>query len=268
MKKKDMIEEMDFREIPMSEIYVEGQSVRDAIDDDHVVELAMSIAKHGLLEPIVVQRRNKGNGYQLLAGFHRLSAFHRLKRAHIPAHIRKRTDTSVKTIALVENIIRRDMSIKEEVQAISHLSEVEGLSASSICDLLGKSRDWVNRRLMIPNLPLEVVSELMEGRISIAHAEIISRVQDPGTRGVVLNSVILQKLSARQTEELTVLYSQTPSVEEAIKAGMEKKEEILAAPQNTRHCDNCGAERQLSEIMLVAVCAHGCAPIVKKKGVK
>lgn len=247
----------EYKDIPTSDVITEGQSVREAMDDDHVVELAMSIAKHGLLEPIVVERCEKGK-YQLLAGFHRLAAHYRLKKETISAHIRQNTGAGIKTIALVENIIRRDMSIKEEVLAVNHLNAVEGLSISSICDLLGKSRDWVNKRLMIPNLPEEVVSELMDGRISIAHAEIIGRIQDPSARGTILNSVIMQKLSARQTEELSVLYLQTPDVSAAIQAGMEKKKEIQAAPQNTRRCDSCGEIKKLGEIVLVAVCAHGC----------
>ena len=256
---------MVIMEIPLDHIITDGQSVRNAKDDDHVVELAMSIAKHGLLEPIIVEETKKKGEYQLLAGFHRLSAFHRLKRSHIPAHIREKTGDSVKTIALIENIIRRDMLIGEEVMAVCHLNQVENLSASSICDLLGKSRDWVNKRLMIPNLPEEVISELMEGRIKIAHAEIIGSIQDPAARAVILNSVMLQKLSARQTEELAYLYTQTPSVTEAIESGVKKEEEIRAQEQNTRHCDACGAIRPLSEVVLMAVCMNGCAPVAAEK---
>ena len=102
--------ETEIQDIPLVDIHTEGQSVRAAQDDDHVVELAMSISKHGLLEPIVVRGRDEG-GYQLLAGFHRLAAFARLNKKTIPAILSKNQATPTKVIALIENIIRRDMSL-------------------------------------------------------------------------------------------------------------------------------------------------------------
>lgn len=246
-----------YQEIEIAKIVTEGQMVRSGQDDDHIVELAMSISKHGLLEPIVVEEKPDGT-YQLQAGYHRLQAFVKLNRTLIPAHIKANGSASTKAIATIENIVRRDMSVAEEVNAVAYLNKEEHLSPSSICDLLGKSRDWVNKRLMIPSLPEEVKSELMEGRISIAHAEIIGGIQDPAVRGVILNSVILQKLTARQTEEMAFLYQETANISEAVEAGLQKKEELQTPQPPQRTCDNCGRVRLLRDIQLVCVCADGC----------
>jgi len=247
-------------DIPLFLIHSEGQSVREATDDDHVVELAMSISKHGLLEPIVVEEMENGE-YQLLAGFHRLAAFHRLRKQTIPAIIRQEHTGPVKAIALVENIVRKDMSLDEQVKAVAHLHTEENLSISSICDLIGKGTAWVQKRLMIPNLPEEVLIELMDGIISISHAEAIGNVQDPSLRRILLNQVVNQKLTARQTEDLAALYLQAPSVSFAIEAGMETQKEIQNQQKATRRCDIGGEMMSIEHLTFVAICPACLAEI-------
>jgi len=262
MKEKTKKEELyDFQLIKTTLIDTEGQSVREMQDDDHVVELAMSIATHGLLEPIVVRRTDNGR-YQLLAGFHRLAAFSRLKRGDIPAHITSNRQTPIKAIALIENIIRRDVSIIEEVNAVCYLNQEEKLSPSSICDLLGKGRDWVNRRLAIPNLPEDVKNELMDGRISISHAEIISKLDDKSARALVLNQTIQARLSARQTNELTDMYLAAPSLTEAIDAGLETFRQTQTESKTYRKCEACRTIHRLEDIRFVCMCPE-CWNIVE-----
>jgi len=244
---------LPFYEIPLDLIETEGQSVRDAMDDDHVVELAMSIARHGLLEPIVLRNITDGR-FQLIAGFHRLAAFHRLRKDTIPAHVITDQQTSVKALALIENIIRRDLSLTEEVNAVCHLYQEEKLSPSQICDLLGKSRAWVDRRLMIPSLPDDVRVELMEGIISIAHAEIIGKIETPQVRAILINQTITGRLSARQTHELAELYLATPAVGEAVEAGLKKAREIQAETKIYRKCEVCEGIHDIANIIFMPTC--------------
>ena len=245
--------EIIVQDIPLELIHTEGQSVRAAQDDDHVVELAMSISKHGLLEPIVVRKRTEG-GYQLLAGFHRLAAFQRLNKKNIPAYIYQNQKTPTKVIALIENIVRRDMSLEEEVEAVKVLTEVEELSPSSICDLLGKSREWVIKRLSIPNFPEDVKEELLDGRISLKVAEIISQIKEDSFRKTVLNSTILQKLTARQVDELAHIYIETPSVESAVEEGVKTARQIQGQPPPYKECYLCKRQLKVWDIKFVSVC--------------
>lgn len=245
--------EITVLDIPLDVIHTEGQSVRLAQDDDHVVELAMSISKHGLLEPIIVRNREDG-GYQLLAGFHRLAAYTRLNKKTIPSYIYKNKETPVKAIALIENIIRRDMSLEEEVEAVKVLTEVEELSPSSICDLLGKSREWVMKRLSIPNFPEDVKDELLDGRISLKVAEIISQIKEDSFRKTVLNSTILQKLSARQVDELAHIYIETPSVESAVEEGVKTARQIQSSAPPYKECYLCKRQLRVWDVKFVTVC--------------
>jgi ParB-like chromosome segregation protein Spo0J len=153
------------------------------------------------------------------------------------------------------------MTLTEEVQAVAHMSKEEGLSTSSICDLLGKSTEWVNRRLMIPGLPEDVRADLLSGTISIKHAEIIGSVQDEGIRATLLNTTIHNKLNTRQTADLARLYMDTPTMESAIQQGYQKAQEIQAQKTPSRSCDYCGQRQDLSRIMFVATCPE-CVQIL------
>lgn len=262
MSAKNKTPQSYFQEIPINKIITEGQTVREAQDDDHVVELAMSISKHGLLEPIVVTELDGGQ-YQLLAGFHRLTAYHRLRKTHIPAHIKNVNTGSIKTIALIENIVRRDMTLQEEVTAVNHMHRDEKLSTSQICDLIGKSTEWVQRRLMILGLPEEVKQDLMSGSISIKHAEIIGAIQNDSVRAIVLNTTIQNKLNTRQASDLARLYMETPTMEGAIQEGIKTAQEIQAQKTPSRSCDYCGQLYELSQIQFVASCP-GCSEEIKQ----
>ena len=248
-------ENNEFLNISIELIDTEGQSVRAAMDDDHVVELAMSVSKHGLLQPIVVRKKENGR-YQLEAGFHRLAACSRLGWEKIPTHIREGFSAPVKAVALVENIVRRDMSLDEEVRAINFLNSDEGLSPSSICDLLGKSRGWVDQRLAIPNYPEDVKTELLDGNLSIGKAEIISKLKDDGTRALVINQVISAKLTQKQTGDLIEMYLAAPSIQSAVEAGLQKAHEIQDTPKSFRKCELCGSIKELMEIKFISVCVN------------
>lgn len=246
------------KDVNLDKIITDGQMIRYSVDDEHVVELSLSIAQKGLLEPIVVQEAEDGK-YQLVAGMCRLTAFRRLKKDTIPAVIRPNDGSPIKGLALIENVVRRDMTLAEEVEAVSHLHDAEKMSPGQICDLIGKSRAWVDQRLAIPNLYPEVVNELLDGRISLRHAEIANSLESEALRALLLNTIIQNKLTARQAKELAALYLETPSMEDAIEEGIKKKREVQTQTIPQRTCDACGTKRNLSDIELVAVCRGGCA---------
>ncbi len=245
--------------IPLVNIITEGQMIRQMMDDDHVVELSMSITQHGLLEPIVVSPLEDGT-YQLLAGRHRLAAFYRLRRDTIPAVTHDRGETPIKALAAVENICRRDLTLEEEIDAVIHLHDTEKNSPSQIMALLGKSRDWVLKRLAVPNMQEDVRDELLDGRISLQHAETITQVGADNLRAILINAVIQQKLTVRQTKDLADLYINSPTLEDAIEKGLQKAQEVYTPQKPTRTCEACGRTRDLNKIRFVPICAEGCEP--------
>ncbi len=244
-------------DIPITDVNVEKQIIREAIDDDHIIELSNSIARNGLLEPIVVEIADKG--YNLVAGFHRLIATHRLNWNTITASVREHDNqTPLKALSLTENIIRRDLTLAEECEAVKGLYEEEKLSMSQICSLLGKGRAWVEKRLAAPNLPFEVREALFDGVISMGVAEIIGGIDEPGTRNDILNKAVYAKMSVTETKQLTSLYQEAPSQQEAIEKGLSTYIKQQRTPKAKRTCEACGEGRDISELQPVWVCRYGC----------
>jgi len=248
-----------YNKVVVELIDTEGQTVRDKQDDDHISELVNSMAKHGLLEPIVV-RKKEDNRFQLVAGFHRLQAAIRLKWEAIPAHIIAQGETSVKALALVENLMRRDMNLDEECKAVTYMTDIDKLSPSQICDALGKSRAWVDRRLAIPHLPNNVRQAVLEGLISIAVAEIIGAMTNDGARGTMLNQAVYGKLTASQVSEIVALFQNNPSIQEAISLAGKMPGEMETQKEHGAQCAACGTVAAYSELLPVWVCRGGCRP--------
>jgi len=241
--------------IPIDNIILEGQLIRAGIDDDHVIELSNSIARHGLLEPIVVAPRN--GKYQLIAGLHRTLACMRLGWKTIPAVIRplKKND-NIKTLAMVENIIRKDMTIEEECTAVKKLYEEEGLSISQICDLLGRSRQWVEIRLTANNLPEDIKNPLFEGNLPLRTAMKIAEVEDESIRKQITHHAVMQKLPYQAVCDMVQLYKDVPSIPEAIQQGAQEAYKVLYEEASKKTCYMCGRKRQIAHMISVFVCAN------------
>lgn len=253
----------DYQEalIPLDLIDTEGQSVRDMIDDDHVAELAMSIARHGLLEPIVVAEKGDGR-YQLLAGHCRLAAHYRLNRREIRASIKLNETAPVRAIALVENICRKDMSIEEEIKAVAYLHEVEKLSPAQICELTSKSRAWVDRRLAAQSLPRDVLDDLFAGSITLGHAEEIGRIEDEAARRYLMANTISAKLTVPQLRDLVETYLSNASFQTSVEAGVQKAKEVQATPPRLA-CWYCGEDMFAKPLVIMRVSPACEAEIVR-----
>lgn len=236
--------------------------VRAEMDIDHIRDLASSIAARGLLQPIVVAAlAGPYDQWQLLAGAHRLAAAKVLKWQSIPASVREaEPGAPIKSTALVENICRRNMSLEEEVQALLALIEEDGLSTAEICSLTGKSRDWVVRRVALPQLDENIGAALFDGLISLSAAEKIDTVADLGIRRQILNEAIYGKYTLSQIASLVEVAAAVPSMAEAIEAGIEKANTITTTSTAKKQCQACGRPCAISEMVVAWVCGGGCEP--------
>lgn len=249
---------LEVESIPIRNIETKGQCIRENKDDDHVIELASSITKHGLLEPIVVERTGHDT-YQLIAGFHRLEACIRIGWEKIPANIRNHTEgTPIKSLALVENICRKGMTLTEEVEAVATLHDNDNKSPSQICQLIGKSRAWVDRRLALPNLDEEVAGACFAGLISLGMAETLSTIEDQGVRRQILNEAVYSRRTVSQVKDLIKLYKETPSMDEAVSKGVDTIKEQQVTQEHTKQCAACRTDRPFYKLANIWVCADGC----------
>lgn len=243
--------------VPLSAIETGPQQLRTDHEIDSIEELALDIQQHGLLQPIGLAPL-KHDRFQLLYGSRRLAAHHYLNRATILARIHT-YDAPVKALALVENIHRSQLTLDEEVSAVTHLHHTDQRSPEQIASLLSKSRAWVLRRLAIPQLPEDLRTPLLDGRLSLGAAEELARVEDQSSRDWLRSQAESAKLSVPEIRAARETMAQAPpdpqAIEHAVTAGMN------APPPPTVYleCAACHARRPPAELALIRVCSDGCA---------
>jgi ParB family transcriptional regulator, chromosome partitioning protein len=183
--------------IPVAEIHPNPDQPRRYFSDDKLNELAASISRHGIIQPIVV-RPHQG-GYQIVAGERRWRAAQRAQIHDIPAIIRNFDDAETLEIALLENIQRQDLNPIEEAEAYRKLTELFGHSAAALAELVHKSRSHVANMMRLLELPPAIRDLVIEEQLAMGHARALLG-SDDAVRLAML--VIKQGLSVRATEAL------------------------------------------------------------------
>lgn len=183
--------------ISIADIHPNPEQPRRHFSDEKLDELAASIGRHGIVQPIVV--RPHSGGYQIVAGERRWRAAQRAQLHDIPAIIRDFDDTQTLEIALLENIQRQDLNPIEEAEAYRKLTEVFGHSAAALGELVHKSRSHVANMMRLLDLPPAIRDLVIEDKLSMGHARALLGSDDAVRLAMV---VIKQGLSVRATEAL------------------------------------------------------------------
>ncbi|QIK96958.1 ParB/RepB/Spo0J family partition protein [Sphingomonas sp. HDW15A] len=204
---------------------------RKAFDDETITELAESIARHGVLQPILV--RAVDGGYEIIAGERRWRAAQRAQLHELPAIVRSDGESSRAELALIENVQRQDLNAIEEAEGYSSLIEKYGHAQDIVAKLVGKSRSHVTNLLRLLKLPESVRQMLLRGDISMGHARALLSAPDPEAAARI---VVSKGLSVRQTEALA-------------KIGTEPR--AKASERNLRSVDSdlAALERQLGDML-------------------
>jgi ParB/RepB/Spo0J family partition protein len=183
-------------QIAIEKIKTEGNPRNDIGD---VTELQASIAEHGIIEPLIVSR--KGAVYTCIAGHRRLAAAKALKMKEVPVVVRDLvTPEDQLAIALVENIQREDLSPIDEAKAFESGLRKFGGSAERMAKSLGKTKEYVERRIALLKLAPEAQKALLEKKIQLGHAVILARMA-PEKQAAQVKKVISEKSSVHQLAE-------------------------------------------------------------------
>jgi ParB family chromosome partitioning protein len=186
-------------EIPTNRIKPNPHQPRKRFDQESLATLTASIAEHGVLQPILVTETI--DGYQLVAGERRLRAAQAAGLDRIPALVRQLADRDQLELALVENLQREDLDPIETADAYRQLIDEFGFTQDALATRVGRARSTVANTLRLLDLAPGIQSAVADGRLTEGHGRAIgglaTELQDR-----VLDSVIGQELSVRQTEEL------------------------------------------------------------------
>ena len=175
---------------------------RRFIGEQDLQELAASIKKHGVMQPIVIRPiENDETPYEIIAGERRWRAAQLAGLTEIPAIVRDLTDQVAIALALIENIQRQDLNPVDQALALQRFHEEFGLSHQEIADTVGKARTTVSNLLRLLSLEDEIKDLMQQGLLDMGHARAILTLKAKDQLQIA-KIVIDKSLSVRQTEQL------------------------------------------------------------------
>lgn len=205
VKEPDLsIESKVENEIKIDDIEPNPDQPRTFFKQDEIEELASSIKKDGLLQPIVVRPTANGK-YQIIAGERRWQACRYLKMETMPVRIKDADEDKALELALIENIQRSDLNPIEEAYGYRRLMERMNLTQSEVAQVVSKGRSTIANALRLLELPEEAQQLLFEEKITAGHARAILSIPTAEGRQKLTAKLVEEKLSVRETEAIARL---------------------------------------------------------------
>lgn len=174
---------------------------RKNFDDDSLAELAASIQKFGIIQPVVVKPTGNGS-YRIIAGERRWRAARLIGLEEVPVIIRELSENESMQISLIENIMREDLNPIEEAGGYKELIEKYGMTHESISEIFGCSRSYITNSLRLLTLPDEITEMLRNGKISVGHAKVLLSCSDRDIAVKLANQCADDNLTVKQLEKL------------------------------------------------------------------
>ncbi|MGI6030006.1 MAG: ParB/RepB/Spo0J family partition protein [Eubacteriales bacterium] len=200
LTKQKVPEESRVQEIAIDRIYPNPNQPRREFQTEYLSELADSIRTYGVLQPISVRRM--GDYYELIAGERRLRAAHKAGLTTIPALVMDASDEDSSVLALIENIMRRDLNFFEEAEGIKKLIDLYGFTQEEVAKKLCKTQSTVANKLRILKLPDSVRNLIQKYGLTERHARALLKLTSDVDREKVVKYVIKNNCNVKQTEEL------------------------------------------------------------------
>jgi ParB family transcriptional regulator, chromosome partitioning protein len=196
----DMDTLQNLKNIQISEIVLNPSQPRKTFSEQSISELAETIRLHGVIQPIVVIKRE--NGYELVSGERRLRACQQVGLVRIPAVVKNYSPEEALEIAIIENIQREDLNPIEEAMAYQELINKLSLKVTDIAARVGKNRTTISNLIRLLNLPDEIKTLVKEGKISEGHARPLLSIGDKTKMKSIANMIIEKGMTVREVEEM------------------------------------------------------------------
>jgi chromosome segregation DNA-binding protein len=208
----DETEENELQILPIAKVEPRLEQPRELFDEQRLQELADSITRYGLIQPITARKLDSGY-YQIIAGERRWRAARLAGLTEVPVRVIKADDRRTAELALVENLQREDLNPIEEARGYRSLIEEFGLTQEEAARSVGKSRPAVTNAMRLLSLCPAVLELVEQGKLSAGHARALVPILDEKLQIVAANEVADKCLSVRQTEQLAARLLKEPKQE-------------------------------------------------------
>lgn len=191
--------------VSIEDIHPNPHQPRTHFNETELEELSESIRSHGVLQPLLVRKDDKG--YEIIAGERRYQASKIAGVTEVPVVVREVTDNEMLELALIENLQRSDLNPIEEAKGYRKLIQATGMTQEALSKAVSKSRSAITNSLRLLDLPQRVQDLLFEGKLTAGHARAILAVPYEEARIKLAEKVVAEGLSVRATENLAPLFS-------------------------------------------------------------
>jgi len=250
-----------FQDIALSRIVPPKTPLRERADDEDVVTLADSIKKIGLLHPILV--RKVGDKYQVVCGHRRYLACKMAGLEEVKCIVTHDSEEADLEKMLAENIARKDMSPLEEAHFFNEAIEKLDHTPHSLAETIGRTTDYVKKRLKILKWPVELQEAVHKKFINMAVGEQLAKITDEDVRMRYLSDCIQRKISAVTVEQWVNMWL----------ASKDYKEQGFTDPRQTPaakkvadvyiRCETCGKQRLFKFVRSIIVC-EDCLALINQ----
>ena len=222
------------QELPIDSIVANPRQPRKAFDDNSLRDLAQSLKRSGVLQPVIVRRH--GQQFQIVVGERRWRAAGMAGMSHIPAVVREATDAETLELALVENLLREDLNPMEEAEAYQRLLGEFDWTQEDLGERVGKDRSSVANFLRLLKLPELIQDDLRAGRLTMGHARALLSLDSPAEQLKLRSEILTHSWSVRTTE-----------------AGVQRKQRHVARRAGRRSAELTALEDSLRESLATRV---------------
>lgn len=226
-------------ELNLDELRANPYQPRKVFDEEKLQELSDSIKEHGVFQPIIV-KKSTIKGYEIIAGERRVKASKMAGLTTIPAIIRDFSDQEMMEIALLENLQRENLNSIEEALAYRSLIDALNVTQEELANRLGKSRSHITNMLGLLNLPEEVKDMIVDNKLSMSHARVLSKMENKDDIIKLANRIVDENLNVRDIEEL----SKNPNLVKTHKI-VKKNSEDYSYVENMM-CEKLGTKVKIS----------------------
>ena len=189
----------EFKIVQIKDIQKNPYQPRKEFSEEKIQELAQSIKKNGLIQPIIV-RKSPVLGYEILAGERRYRASIAAGLSEVPVIVKQISDQDMMLHSIIENIQRENLNAIEEAKAYQSLID-KGFTHTEIAEKMGKSRPYITNLVRLLGLPKHILTEVESGKLSQAHARLLIQLSS-NRQDTLLHRIQTENLSVRQVEQI------------------------------------------------------------------
>lgn len=239
-------ENSDLKEIRLSEILPNPNQPRRTFSENSIQELAETIKLHGVIQPVVVQKTERG--YELISGERRVRACKKAGFQKVPAIVKIVSTKDSIEMAILENIQREDLNPIEEAIAYKRLSEEAGLKISEVATRMGKNRTTISNLIRLLNFPEIIQNYIKEGKITEGQSRPVLSIADEKKQIETVEKIIQGSWTARQVEDyVSDLLGDKPSDKKTSTKAKSKDSSILKIESKIRNKFSSKVEVQHNE---------------------